>query len=170
MTAPSLHAPAPSESLYPCPSCGGQGIRQAAKQHVACRSCQTIVPLPPASSDAVAGFPFVSLLRDRPDSGRDWRPTPTQVRCATCLAVNTYDAAIVGGLCAACGVPTLVPCDATGAPVSPHAILPFRVAPEEAREQLARWIVSQGVLRRRRQKASLGEMTAVYLVWLARFL
>lgn len=152
-----------SESLYPCPACGEHGIWQPAKQHVACRSCHSVIPVAAAPSDPVAGFAFIALLRDRPDSGRDWQPIATEVRCTTCLAVSTYDAQVVGRLCEACGAPTLIPCDATGAPVSPGALLPFRISPEDAREQLAQWIKGQGVLRRRRQAASFDNVSALYL-------
>jgi hypothetical protein len=160
--APSQPVPH-SEELYPCASCGGQGVWQAARQQLACRSCHTVIPLPPAPSEPVAGFPFISLLRDRPDSGRDWRPVPTQIRCTTCYAVTAYDAGIAAGHCEACGAPTLIPCDALGAPFSPHAILPFRVAPEDARQQFGEWMRSQRVLRRRKQGTSPDDFTAVYL-------
>jgi hypothetical protein len=152
-----------SESLYQCPACGGHGIWSPVKQHVACRSCQSVVPLRPAAAGPVGGFAFIALLRDRPDSGRDWKPTATQVRCTTCLAVSTYDAQIVGRACDACGAPTMIPCDATGAPVNPGALLPFRISPEEAREKLTQWIKGQRVLRRRRHGASFDSVSALYL-------
>jgi hypothetical protein len=122
-----------------------------------------VIPLPGAAPGPVARFAFIALLRDRPDSGRDWRPTATEVRCTTCLAVSTCDAAVVGRLCEACGAPTLIPCDATGAPITPGGVLPFRIDPAEARETLAKWITGQSVLRRRKQRASLDDVTAVYL-------
>ena len=121
------------------------------------------MPLPAAAPGPVDGFAFIALLRDRPDSGRDWQPIATQVRCTSCLAVSTYDARIVGRMCDACGAPALVPCDATGAPVNPGAVLPFRMSPEDAREAVLQWIKGQGVLRRRRQAASFETVSALYL-------
>jgi hypothetical protein len=164
MTDTAAHsATIESASMYPCPACGGQGIWHPARQQVVCRSCQAVIPLPAAAPGPVARFAFIALLRDRPDSGRDWRPTPTEVRCTTCLAVSTYDAAVVGRLCEACGAPTLIPCDATGAPITPGGVLPFRIDPAGAREALATWITGQSVLRRRRQRASLDDVAAAYL-------
>ena len=152
-----------SGSTYRCPGCGAHGIWHPAQQQVACASCKTAMALPAPAPGPVEGFAFIALLRDRPDSGRDWQPVATQVRCTSCLAVSTYDARIVGRVCEACGAPTLIPCDATGAPVSPGAVLPFKISPEDARETVLRWIRGQGVLRRRRHAASFERMSASYV-------
>lgn len=87
----------------------------------------------------VEDFEFIPLLRDRPDSGRDWQPGATRVQCTTCGTSMEYPAYLAGGNCAGCGSPALMPCDATGAPVHPSGVVPFALTEGEARDRVAAW-------------------------------
>jgi hypothetical protein len=118
----------------------------AARQQPVCRSCGTDAQLAePAGT--VEHFPLLPRLADRPDSGRDWQPRPTHLRCRSCQSVVEREQHVVGRACDACGTPALVPSDATGAPVMPSGVLPFRLSEVDARARLAEWLKSSHVRR-----------------------
>jgi hypothetical protein len=123
-----------------CPACGKPGAWHPARRALACPACDTIIDAGPLATGAVEAFEFLPLLRDRPDSGRDWQPGATRVACGACGTTLDYPAYLAGRNCAACGSPTLVPCDATGAPVHPGSVVPFGLTEGEARDCLAAWL------------------------------
>ena len=112
-------AAAESVGAAACVSCGGGLAWNAARQRLVCRSCGTDAAEPASPAGAVEHFPLLPRLADRPDSGRDWQPRATHLRCRSCQAIVAYDEHVVGRACDACGTPALVPSDATGAPVLP---------------------------------------------------
>jgi DNA-directed RNA polymerase subunit RPC12/RpoP len=136
-------APATPGASYRCPSCGGHGRWHPGRQAVACHSCGTTIDAGPAPANAVERFAFMPLLRDRPDSGRDWLPGATRVRCTACGAAMDYPAYLAGRNCEACSSPALVASDATGAPVHPSGVVPFAVTDGEARDHLVAWIATK---------------------------
>jgi hypothetical protein len=135
----SAPAPPTAASPYRCPACAGQGIWHAGRQIVVCRSCGTAIETPPVPPGPVEAFEFLPLLRDRPDSGRDWQPGATRVRCTTCGTSMEYPAYLAGRDCDGCGSPALVACDATGAPLHPSGIVPFALTESEALDRVAAW-------------------------------
>ena len=145
-----------------CPACGKPGTWDPARQALACPSCGTAIDAGQASTGPVPAFAFLPLLRDRPDSGRDWRPGATRVRCGTCGATMEYPAYLAGRNCEACGSPALVPCDATGAPVHPSAVVPFAITEADAREHLDAWLRARRPLGSRR-RATVDRVRAVYV-------
>lgn len=155
---PATSAPAP----IPCAACGRHGAWDPAKQAVACVACGTTIDPGPIAVGAIESFEFIPLLRDRPDSGRDWRPGATRVRCAACGTPMEYPAYLAGRACEGCGSPTLVPCDATGAPVHPSGVVPFAISEAAAREHAAAWIAGQRPMGSRRH-AVIDTVRAVYV-------
>ena len=146
-----------------CPACAAHGTWHPGRQAVVCPSCGTTVDglaSAPAPGD---GVDFLPLLRDRPDSGRDWRPGATQVRCAACAATMEYPAYLAGRACEACGSPSLLPCDATGAPVHPSGVVPFALGEAEARDRFAAWVEEKKTIGRRRRRVEVTAVRAVYL-------
>src|SRR5262245_34216111 len=119
-----------------CPSCGGVTSWNAARFALVCQSCGTASDAP-AAAGGVDHFSLLPRLADRPDSGRDWQPTATHLRCRSSQSIVTYDEHVVGRSCEACGTPALVPTDRTGAPVVPSGVLPFKLPESGAREHLA---------------------------------
>jgi hypothetical protein len=132
-----------------CENCGGLGTWHPARLALVCPSCGTVVVLPPESWGPVLGFPLLPSLRDRPDSGRDWRPQATHLLCRSCHSVVRYSGHVVGRNCDACGAPALMPCDGSGAPVVPEGVLPFRITLDAARQAVTEWLGSHRMLRRR---------------------
>ena len=130
-------------SPYRCPACAGQGIWHAGRQIVACRSCGAAIDTPPAPPGPIEAFEFLPLLRDRPDSGRDWQPGATRVRCTTCGTSMEYPAYLAGRNCEGCGSPALVPCDATGAPIHPTGVIPFQLGEAQARDRVDAWLENE---------------------------
>ena len=145
-----------------CPACGKPGIWDPTRQALACPSCGTAIDAGPAATGPVPAFAFLPLLRDRPNSGPDWQPGATRVRCGTCGATMEYPAYLAGRDCEACGSPALVPCDATGAPVHPSAVVPFAITEADARERLDAWLRGQRALGSRR-RATVDRLRAVYV-------
>jgi DNA-directed RNA polymerase subunit RPC12/RpoP len=145
-----------------CRACGRHGTWDPARQTLACQSCGTAIDAGPAASGPAECFEFIPLLRDRPDSGRDWQPGATLVRCRTCGAPMDYPAYLAGRNCEACGSPTLVPCDATGAPVHPSGVVPFALTEAGARDAFAGWMATRRPIGSRR-RAAIETMRAVYL-------
>lgn len=141
MTAPTTEAE--SIGTPACAACGGIGAWTAARQDVVCQSCGQVIVLPTPPAGPFERFALLPLLRDRPDSGRDWQPRATHLRCRSCHALIACDAHVVGRTCEACGTPGLVPIDATGAPVAPSAVLPFRTNEADARATLNEWLTSR---------------------------
>lgn len=151
--------PTPAESLAvaACVSCGGSVAWNAARQQLVCRSCGTDAQLEPPAG-AVEHFPLRGRLADRPDSGRDWQPRATHVRCRSCQSVVACDERVVGRVCDACGTPALVPSDSTGAPVGPSGVLPFRVTEADARARLTEYLKSRFV-----RRSAIDTVRGVYL-------
>lgn len=139
-------------------SCGGTVAWHPARQQLVCRSCATDAPLEPPAG-GVEHFPLRGRLADRPDSGRDWQPRATHLRCRSCQSVVACDDHVVGRVCDACGTPALVPSDATGAPVVPSGVLPFRVTEADARARLTEYLKS-GLIRGR---TAIDTVRGVYL-------
>ena len=149
--------PAESVGAPACVSCGGGVAWNAARQQLVCRSCGTEAQLAPPAS-AVEHFPLLPRLADRPDSGRDWQPRATHLRCRSCQSVVACDERVIGRACEACGTPALVPSDYTGAPVFPSGVLPFRTTEADARARLADWLKSKGV-----RRTAIDTLRGVYL-------
>ncbi len=59
---------------HACAGCGGGANWDPGRQELVCPFCGAAVALPPAPTGVVEGFPLLSRLADRPDSGRDWQP------------------------------------------------------------------------------------------------
>jgi hypothetical protein len=151
-----------SHAPVACPACGKHGVWDPARQALACRSCGTIIDPAPATSGPVESFEFIPLLRDRPDSGRDWQPGATRVRCSTCGTSMDYPAYLAGRNCEGCGSPTLVACDATGAPVHPSAVAPFALTETDARDRVVDWLEKKRPIGSRR-RGVIDTVRAVYL-------
>src|SRR5262245_12254133 len=114
--------------------------------------------MPAAPTGPIDCFALLPRLGDRPDSGRDWQPRATHLRCRACQSLVAYDAHIVGRTCEACGTPGLVPSDETGVPVTPSGILPFRVGEADARTKVTEWLRSKGC-----RNAAVETSRAVYV-------
>lgn len=143
---------------HTCVACGGAGAWSAARQALLCQSCGTAIVTPAVPGAAVDHFPLLPRLRDRPDSGRDWQPRVTHLRCRSCQSLVVYDEHVVGRTCDACGMPGLVPSDSLGAPVTPSGVLPFRTTEAEARTALGEWLRSKG-----HRRAEIDTVRALYL-------
>jgi hypothetical protein len=146
-----------------CPACAAHGTWHPGRQAVVCPACGTVIDGVAASPPPDDGVDFFPLLRDRPDSGRDWRPGATQVRCAACGASMAYPAYLAGRACEACGSPSLLPCDATGAPVHPSGVVPFALSEADARDRFAAWVESKRTIGLRRRRVAITSVRAVYL-------
>lgn len=150
---------------FPCGSCGGHGTWHAGRQDVVCASCGAAVPLPPAPAGSVDRVDIVPLLRDRANSGRDWQPTATNVRCATCQAVTRLEAGVAAARCQSCGAASLVVIDQSGAPISPAGVVPFALSEADAREAVRRWIAERVRLDIGRARTAAIDLRPVYLPW-----
>ena len=146
-----------------CIACGGRGTWHAARQDLVCQSCGTTITAAAGASSPIDSFALLPRLRDRPDSGRDWQPRATHLRCRSCQSLVNYDEHIVGRVCEACGTPALVPCDATGAPVFPSGVLPFRITEAEARARLTQALAAGHLFRRRGKRSPIESVRAVYV-------
>ena len=142
-----------------CLSCGGRGAWNAGRQELVCQSCGSAIEAPRESAAAIDRFLLLPRLRDSPDSGRDWQPRATHLRCRSCQSLIAYTEQIVGRSCEACGTPALVPCDISGAPVSPSGVLPFRITEADARVAVAEWLSS----RVRGRRPAIDTIRAVYV-------
>ncbi len=154
---------ATSASPFDCAACGAHGTWHPGRQAVVCPACDTTIDDAPTDGGPVAAFEFLPLLRDRPDSGRDWQPGATRVRCSACAALMEYPAYLAGKACDACGSPTLVPCDATGAPVHPSGVVPFAIGAGDARERFDAWLDAKRTFGLRRNGFAVDTVRAVYL-------
>jgi len=154
---------ATASTPFDCPACGAHGTWHPGRQGVVCPACGTAIDDARTDGGLVAAFEFLPLLRDRPDSGRDWRPGATRVRCAACATLMEYPAYLAGKACEGCGSPTLVPCDATGAPVHPSGVVPFAIGPGDARERFDAWIDAKRTFGLRRNGFAVDTVRGVYL-------
>ena len=138
-----MTSPLPESLTAPsCVSCAGVVAWNATRQQPVCRSCGTEAPVAEPAA-GVEHFPLLPRLADRPDSGRDWQPRPTHLRCRSCQSVVACDQHVVGRACEACRTPALVPSDATGVPVMPSGVLPFRLTEVDARARFTDWLKTQ---------------------------
>jgi len=124
---------------YRCDACGGAATWRPSAQQVMCRSCSTVVPLPPADTTPAASFLLVTYLRDSPENRRTFTPARVERPCPTCSHVVVFEAAIEGTSCAACLTPLLRPRHESDMPIRPTGVVPFRIDEAEARERLRTW-------------------------------
>ena len=155
--------PATSASQFDCPACGAHGTWHPGRQGVVCPACDTAIDDACGARGPVDAFEFLPLLRDRPGSGRDWQPGATRVRCSACATLMEYPAYLAGKACEACGSPTLVPCDVTGAPVHPSGVLPFAIGAGDARERFSAWLDAKRTFGLRRKGFMVDTVRGVYL-------
>jgi hypothetical protein len=125
---------------HPCAACGAQAEWNPAKQLLVCPFCGTSAPftLDPESG-ALVENDLAKALRELPDESRGWLAAKRTVQCQSCKAVSVFDPERVGQNCDFCGSPALVDYTEIKAPIRPQALLPFKVAVSQVREQIRRW-------------------------------
>lgn len=148
---------------FRCHACAGHCAWHAVRQTVVCVSCGTALELAPARMDPVERFDLVPLLRDRADSGREWQPVATSVRCAACHAVTHLRAGIAATACEACGAASLVVIDQAGAPISPTGVVPFCLSEAQALDAIGTWIADHARWDFGRPHAASDAIRTVYL-------
>lgn len=129
---------------HPCAACGAQAEWNPAKQLLVCPFCGTSAPftVDPASG-ALVENDLARALRDLPDESRGWLTAKRTVQCQSCKAVSVFDPERVGQNCDFCGSPALVDYTEIKAPIRPQALLAFKVAEAQVREQIRRWYASR---------------------------
>jgi hypothetical protein len=124
---------------YGCQACGGSATWQPSRRLVACRSCQTAVPLPAADPTPAASFDLVHYLRDSPENRRTFTPVRVERPCPACSHTVVFAAGIMGTACGACLTPLLRPPHESDMPIRPTGVVPFAIDAAAAREDLSRW-------------------------------
>jgi len=151
---------------YRCESCGGSAIWRPAKQQVACRSCDTVVPLPPADQTRATSFFLVPYLRDSPENRRNRVPLRVERPCPTCSHMVVFESGLEGTTCPACLTPLLRPPIDGDMPIRPTGVVPFRVDQVDAHERLRAWWRERRGSDRRTRHLQPAPLVARYLpVW-----
>ncbi len=109
-----------------------------------CPFCGTASPFTPdGATGALVENDLAKALRELPDEARGWLTEKRTVQCQSCKAVSVFDPERVGQNCDFCGSPSLVDYTEIKAPIRPQALLPFKVAEPQVREQIRRWYASK---------------------------
>lgn len=132
----------PGTQAFRCPYCGAGEAFEAAAGSIEEQ------PYSEALADTVATEPAVERLT---------------VKCGSCGAESSFPDNIVADRCAYCGAP-LVALGVSSRTIRPHAVLPFKIAAERARDAFRAWVgglwFAPSALKR---DASAGRVDGVYL-------
>jgi ribosomal protein S27E len=121
-----------------CAQCRSQLVYAPATADLQCVSCGSRVAIP-AVDTPVEERDLESALA----GGLAAEPTVETlvVRCASCGAESTLDAAVSADQCAFCGT-AFVATAISARSLKPHWLLPFRIGLEEARTRFRAWVKS----------------------------
>ena len=129
---------------HACAACGAQAEWNPSKQLLVCPFCGTSAPFTvDKESGALVENDLAKALRDLPDEARGWLTEKRTVQCQSCKAVSVFDPERVGQNCQFCGSPSLVDYTEIKAPIRPQALLAFKFAESQVREQIRRWYASK---------------------------
>jgi len=129
---------------HACAACGAQAEWNPSKQLLVCPFCGTSTPFTvDKESGALVENDLAKALRDLPDEARGWLTEKRTVQCQSCKAVSVFDPERVGQNCQFCGSPSLVDYTEIKQPIRPQALLAFKFAESQVREQIRRWYASK---------------------------
>lgn len=150
-----------------CPECGGDLQWNAAKQALACPYCGTVVAWTPASDavpTALAEHALAQALATAGEGARGYGDARREVQCQSCRAISALADSTVADRCPFCGSPSVVPHEALKDPITPQAVLPFKLSDTQVRESIRRWYGTRWFAPNRLKTAALTDtLHGVYL-------
>ncbi len=126
------------EKQFPCKQCGAKLKFDPGSKSLKCPYCQAENAIPQAAED-IQELDFRSFLSVA--AGKEETSENRTVKCTSCAAELTVDAKIASTECAFCGAPIVSEGGSTKA-IKPKALLPFKIAHDEARSSFRKWIGS----------------------------
>lgn len=125
-----------SASQFPCTDCGAQLAYKPGSNHLVCPYCGAENTIEQAAT-VVEEQDFHSVLAQLEAGGETYEVVT--VKCSSCAAETTFSENVSGDLCAFCGTP-LVDTHNTKRLIKPHALLPFRIEGDQARDMFHGWL------------------------------
>jgi ribosomal protein S27E len=133
-----------AQKKFHCPTCGAEATWNPEKQALICGYCGTVSPAKldttPGGDAVIREHDLVAALRGIPDEARGWKADKVQVRCQSCQAISVFDPERVAQRCDFCGSSAMIPYTEAKEPFSPESLLMFKIAENDVRELLKRWL------------------------------
>jgi ribosomal protein L37AE/L43A len=125
---------------FHCPACGADAVWNPAKKALVCAYCGAVSAAELKSDGSIIEeSDLAAALRAVPQDKRGWATQKKTVRCQNCRAVSVFDAIRVAQRCDFCGSPSLIAADDIASPITPVALLAFKVADTKVREDIRQW-------------------------------
>jgi DNA-directed RNA polymerase subunit RPC12/RpoP len=124
---------------FPCPSCGADMVYEPGGTAMVCPYCGTRREIE-VSDAVVEERSLEQYLQPRPDQLEVVAEGALEVPCSRCGAVVTFVPPEVAGECAFCGAQIVAQPKAADPMVAPEGVLPFGIAPEQARASIKQWL------------------------------
>ena len=158
-------APVALSASFPCSSCGATVEYAPGTTSLRCPYCKAEQTIPLASDAAVAAaveeLDFAAALA----AGAAQQTTEEilTVKCGSCAAETSFAANVTADRCAFCGTPLVAEAQSKKV-IKPRALLPFKIARDEAATRFRAWVKSLWFAPDRLQReAGAGRIDGVYL-------
>lgn len=143
-SGPAADAPAPDAAIqFPCAQCGAKLLWEPGAEALRCEHCGHTNPPPAvaadAKADATAEIDLLSTLESLASQADHL--DAIVCHCTSCGAEVTMRANVTSQACAFCGTP-VVARGLSKKLIRPRAMLPFKVARQQATDAFSAWLAS----------------------------
>lgn len=154
-----------SELRFSCRACSASIEYAPGTTHLRCPYCGSEQEIPQAEAPAVLAaveeLDYAEVLREA--AAAEEQQEVLTVRCGSCGAETTLPPNVTAGRCAFCGTPQVAAAKSKRA-LRPRALLPFKVAKNEAWTRFRGWVSGLWFAPSRlQQDAATGGIDGVYL-------
>lgn len=126
----------PQINRFPCSQCGALLTYQPGTQHLTCEYCGKANQIQQGTDEILENdfhHALTELAKAKP------APEVAQIQCQTCGAGFKFAASVHAGECPFCGT-AIVAGTAETKPITPKALLPFKITEQQAKQQFKRWL------------------------------
>jgi len=148
---------------YKCPGCGADLLFEPKNGALTCPFCEHQERIP-ESKEEIVEQSYEKYLQLRPDQLQALAPNALEVACTSCGAQVIFQPPQVAGKCGFCGAPIVAQPKVPDPILCPEAVLPFRLAKDEAAGAIQRWISSRWLAPNDLKRfAVTGEISGMYV-------
>lgn len=132
-----------ASSKYACPACGGEATWDPRKRALVCAFCGTESAAELKREGEVIEHDLKKTLTSLKGRESGLVRAAIEVRCQSCQAISSFEAARVAQNCEFCGSAALVPYEDVNEVIRPESLLPMKVPESKVREDIRRWYGSR---------------------------
>jgi hypothetical protein len=136
-------APSPKHKQFACSGCGAVMEYDPGQGLLKCTHCGHTEPVPVAPSTAIASHALDEFVARAGAALTPITDGALQVQCSGCGSVVHFEPPEVAGACPFCGANIVDQPKAADPLVAPDAVLPFKIARDQALTEVRQWLQSR---------------------------